>query len=107
MKTGWFTPTDFSLAINCLEHRSLLGPPKGRVKKATLRGGMMETRAGIPSLMEDNYLSSIGRVHPEGISLDPEIFGIEGHPEGHSALPKRFSTVPIAIHPDQLDTIYL
>jgi len=22
------------------------------------------------------------RVHPEGISLDPEIFGIEGHPEG-------------------------
>ena len=21
-------------------------------------------------------------VHPEGISLDPEIFGIEGHPEG-------------------------
>jgi hypothetical protein len=25
------------------------------------------------------------RVHPEGISLDPEIFGIEGHPEGHLA----------------------
>ncbi len=24
------------------------------------------------------------RVHPEGISLDPEIFGIEGHPEGLS-----------------------
>ncbi len=22
-------------------------------------------------------------VHPEGISLDPEIFGIEGHPEGN------------------------
>jgi len=23
-------------------------------------------------------------VHPEGISLDPEIFGIEGHPEGET-----------------------
>jgi hypothetical protein len=23
-------------------------------------------------------------VHPEGISFDPEIFGIEGHPEGDS-----------------------
>jgi hypothetical protein len=22
--------------------------------------------------------------HPEGISLDPEIFGIEGHPEGET-----------------------
>ncbi len=42
MKTGWFTPTDFSLDINCLEHISLLGPPKGRVKKAALRGGMTE-----------------------------------------------------------------
>ncbi|MGB7062729.1 MAG: hypothetical protein WBF13_10330 [Candidatus Zixiibacteriota bacterium] len=29
------------------------------------------------------HLKFVVRVHPEEISLDPEIFGIEGHPEGH------------------------
>jgi len=51
--------------------------------------------------MGDNNLSPIGQgsscpsvLRPQGrrkgISLDPEIFGIEGHPEGHSALPTEF-----------------
>jgi len=47
-----------------------------------------------PPLWETTTYHPWGRVHPEGISLDPEIFGIEGHPEGHLALPRGFSTVP-------------
>jgi hypothetical protein len=36
-------------------------------------------------ICEERKLELVGRVHPEGTSLNPEIFGIEGHPEGHPA----------------------
>ena len=32
----------------------------------------------------DAHPSGWRGVHPEGIPLDPEIFGIEGHPEGET-----------------------
>ena len=61
--------------------------------------------------MGDNDLSPIGQgiqpcqkgfsTAPEGISLDPEIFGIEGHPEGETGGEVFHFTAP-AVNPSRI-----
>jgi hypothetical protein len=43
------------------------------------------------------------RVHPEEIPLDPEIFGIEGHPEGHPELTLRALVIALPFFPAPSD----